>query len=349
MFRAPEYRSFTLASLTPSDFAQTVEIPEAKLKSGYDQRQDEFVLPERRDVQQILAPSEDQAKAAEAALAAGQDWTEIARTIAGQNPQTIDLGLMKREELPQSLADAAFNLPLNKPSQPIKSPLGWHILRVVKIVPPTTQSFDEVKAKLQADLAHSEAVDRLYTIANHVDDALAGGATLDEAATQFGLKKTVVAAVDEKGLGHDDKTVALPVSPAEVLKLAFATEEDHTSRVTQASDGAIFVLHMDKIAPPTVKPLAEVKDKAIAAWQAEKRKELVAKEADALAAEVKPGMQLATLGRGQGPESDDLAAVPAAIGECGGSTAGAGRQAVRGQTRRRRHRYPTRPAPMSPS
>jgi peptidyl-prolyl cis-trans isomerase D len=295
MFRAPEYRSFTLASLTPSDLAQKIEIPEAKLKSAYDQRQDEFVLPQRRDVQQILAPSEDQAKAAEAALAAGKDWTEVARTIAGQDPQTIDLGLVKREELPEQLADVAFSLPPNKPSQPIKSPLGWHILRVVKIVPPTTQSFDEVKAKLEADLAHSDAVDRLYTIANHVDDALAGGATLDQAATQFGLKKTVVGSVDEKGLGRDDKRVALPVAPTEVLKLAFTTEDGRTSRVTQASDGAIFVLHMDKIVPPSVRPLAEIKEKAVSAWQAEQRKAVVAKEAEAIAAEVKPGMQLSAV------------------------------------------------------
>ena len=299
-FRAPEYRKFTLASLTPSDIAPKIDIPEAKLKSAYDQRQDEFVLPERRDVQQILAPSEGQAKAAEAALAAGKDWTEVARTIAGQDPQTIDLGLMKREELPQNLADVAFGLELNKPSQPIKSALGWHILRVVRIVPPTTQSFDEAKAKLQADLAHNEAVDRLYTVANHVDDALAGGATLDEAATKFGLKKSVVASVDEKGLGRDRQKVALPVSPTEVLKLAFATEEGRTSRVTQASDGAIFVLHMDKIVPPTVRPLAEVKDKAVGAWQIEKRKEIVAKEAEALAGEVTPGTQLAAVAAAKG-------------------------------------------------
>ncbi len=176
MFRAPEYRGFVMARLTPSDLAQKITIPEDKLKSAYDQRQDEFVLPERRDVQQILAPTEDKAKAAEAALAAGKDWNEVARTVIGQDPQTIDLGLVKKEELPQQLADVAFGLPLDKASQPIKSPLGWHILRVAKIVPPTTQSFNEVKAKLQADLAHSEAVDRLYTVANHVDDAIAGGA-----------------------------------------------------------------------------------------------------------------------------------------------------------------------------
>ncbi len=300
MFRAPEYRGFVMASLTPSDLAQKITIPEDKLKSAYDQRQDEFILPERRDVQQILAPTEEKAKAAEAALAAGKDWTEVARTVVGQDPQTIDLGLVKKEELPQHLADVAFGLPVAKPSQPIKSPLGWHILRVARIAPPTTQSFDEVKAKLQADLAHSEAVDRLYAVANHVDDAIAGGATLGEAATQFGLKKTDVASVDDKGESRDGKKVDLPVAPTEVLKLAFATDEGRTSRVTQTPDGAIFVLHVDKIVPPSVRPLAEVKDKAIAAWQAEKRQDKVAKEATALAAETKPGMQLSAIAAGKG-------------------------------------------------
>ncbi len=338
MFRAPEYRNFTLASLTPSDLAVKIEIPETKLKSAYDQRQDEFVLPERRDVQQILAPSEDRAKAAETALAAGKDWSEVARTIAGQDPQTIDLGLVKREELPQQLAGVAFGLPADKPSRPIKSALGWHILRVVKIVPPTTQSFAEVKAKLRADLAHGEAVDRLYTVANHVDDALAGGATLDEAAAKFGLKKTVIASVDDQGVGRDGSKVQLPVLPAEALKLAFATDEDRTSRVTQTSDGAILVLHIDKIVPPSIKPLAEVKDKAVAAWQAEKRKEAVAKGSRRARRRGQAGN--AAFGRrcGQGPESDRLAAISAAIGERGGVPPVLDRQAVRRQVRRCHHR-----------
>jgi peptidyl-prolyl cis-trans isomerase D len=294
LFRAPEYRGFTLASLTPSDIAQNIEIPEGKLKSAYEQRQDEFALPERRQVQQILAASEDKAKAAEAALAAGTDWSEVARTIAGQDPQTVDLGLVKREELPQALADVAFGLPVDKPSPPVKSPLGWHILRVVKIEPPTTMSFDQAKAKLRADLAHDEAVDRLYTIANHVDDALAGGAEIGDAAAKFGLKSTVVAAVDEQGRDPEGKPAALPVSPAEVLKLAFATDEKRTSRVTETADGAVFVLRMDKVVPPAVRPLAAVKDKAIAAWQAEQRRDRVATAAEALKAATAKGLKATT-------------------------------------------------------
>ena len=300
LFRAPEYRGFTLVSLDPSDIAKDIEIPEAKLKEEYDQRQDELQIPERRDVEQILAPSEEKAKEAEAALAAGKDWREVATTIAGQNSDTIDLGLMRREEMPSALGEVAFELPLNKPSEPVKTPLGWHILRVVKIEPPVTQTFDEAKPKLEADLAHQEAVDRIYKVANKVDDALAGGATLGDAAAKFGLKTTTVEAVDTGDHDPQDKPVTLPASASDVLKLAFATDQGQTSRVTETPDGAIFALHVDKVIPSQVKPLDEVKDKAVAAWQTERRREIVAKQAEELAAAVTPETRLAAVASEKG-------------------------------------------------
>jgi len=326
LFRAPEYRGFTLVSLDPADIAKDIEIPESKLKEEYDQRQDELQIPERRDVEQILAPSEDKAKEAEAALAAGKDWREVATTIAGQDPDTIDLGLMRREEMPSALGEAAFELPLNKPSEPVKSPLGWHILRVVKIEPPVTQTFDEAKPKLEADLVRQEAVDRIYKVANKIDDALAGGAALADAAEKFGLKTTTVEAVDLGGHDPKDQPVALPISASDVLKLAFATNEGQTSRATETPDGAIFALRTDKVIPSQVKPLDEVKEKAVAAWQADRRRETVAKQAEELAAAVTLETRLATVAPGKGlkvttsppftrhPEND-TAVPPALVGK----------------------------------
>jgi peptidyl-prolyl cis-trans isomerase D len=299
MFRAPEYRAITIESLSPSELAQHITLPEPKLREEYAERQGEFVSPERRDVQQLLAPTEAKAKAAAAALGAGKDWREVATTVAGQDPDTIDLGLVTSGELPRELADVVFSLPLDKPSQPIKSPLGWHILRVVRIAPPKTLSFDEAKAKLAAKLAYSEAVDRIYKIADHVDDALAGGASLDEAGKQFGLKKTI-ATIDEQGLAPDGKEPALPVPPSAVAKLAFATDEGQISQVTETSDNTLYVLRTDKAIPPSIKPLAAVKPEVVAAWQTEKRVAAVAAEAQALASAVAPGTRLVTAANARG-------------------------------------------------
>ena len=289
-----------MASLSPADFAQSIEIPEAKLKEEFDERQDEFQVPEQREVQQILAPSEDKAKEAEAALAAGKDWKEVATQIAGQSPETIELGLMKREELPQALAEIAFELPLNKPSEPVKTPLGWHILRVVKIEPGQTPTFEQAKPKLETELAHDEAVDRIYKIANRVDDALAGGMNLNDTAGKFELKKTEIAAADVGGHDPEGKPVALPLPADEVLKLVFATDEGRTSRVTETPDGGIFMVQVSKITPPAVKPLAQVKEQAVSAWQDDKRREKVADAAKELAAAVKSGARLAAVAAEKG-------------------------------------------------
>ena len=300
LFRSPEYRGFTLASLSPPDVAQGIEIPEAKLKEEFDERQDEFQVPEQRQVQQILAPSEEKVKEAEAALAAGKDWNEVAVQIAGQNPETIELGLMKREELPQVLADIAFELPLDKPSEPVKTPLGWHILRVVKIEPAVALTFEQARPKLEAQITHNEAVDRIYKVANRVDDALAGGMTLEDAAEKFGLKKTEVAAADVGDHDPEGKSVSLPATATEVLKLVFATNEGRMSRVTESPDGAVFFVRVNKVTPSAVKPLAELKSQAIAAWQDDRRREKAAKTAEELAAAVKGGAHLATVAAEKG-------------------------------------------------
>ena len=293
LFRAPEYRGFAVASLSPGDLEDAGEIAEDKLRKEYEQRKDEFETPDRREIQQILAPSEENAKAAEAALAAGKDWKEVATAIAGQDPETIDLGLLNRQEIPHELGDVAFELELDKPSQPIKSPLGWHILRVVKIEPAATQSFDEAKPQIAAELKHQDAANRLDKIGNQADDALAGGALLADVAAKFQFKTVTVAAADEGGRDPQGKAVTLPDASDEILKTVFATSQGDTSRTIDTKDGSIFAVHVDKVTPPQVRPLAEVKDQAVAAWQAEQKRESATKQAEALGAAVTSGAGLA--------------------------------------------------------
>ncbi|MBV9965134.1 MAG: peptidyl-prolyl cis-trans isomerase [Alphaproteobacteria bacterium] len=160
-------------------------------------------------------------------------------------------------------------------------------------LPAATQSLEQAKPQIEAELAQQEGADKLEKLGNQVDDALAGGMSLADAATKFGLKVTAVAAADVNGTDADGKPVALPEPKEEILKTAFATEQGETGRVTQAQDGTIFALHVDKVIPPQVRPLADVHDKAVAAWQADQKRETAKKQAEDLAAAVKPDAPLA--------------------------------------------------------
>src|SRR5262249_3233873 len=157
--------------------------------------------------------------------------------------------------------DVAFELQLNQASQPIKTPLGWHILRVTKIEPATTQSFEQAKKQIESELKTQDAVDRLDKIGNKADDALAGGGALADVAAKFGLKTATIEAADESGKDAQGKPLGLPSGFAgEILKTAFQTGKGDTSRITDANDGSVYAVHVDTVTPPQVRPLGEVKD-----------------------------------------------------------------------------------------
>jgi peptidyl-prolyl cis-trans isomerase D len=292
-FRAPEYRGVTLASLSPGDLKPETGISEEALQREYEERRDDFRVSEQREIQQVLAPTEEKAREAETALAAGREFREVAAEI-GMDPDAIELGLLNRQSIPSELGDVAFELPLNQPSAPIRTPFGYHILRVVRIEPGRERSFEEIKPQLAAELQLRQAADRIADLANEADDTLAGGATLEDLQQKFGFKLTPVEALDENGLDPAGARVVLPVAPAEVLTTAFMTAQGEATRVTDTQDGAIYAARVDKVTPSAVRPLEEVRDKVIAAWQAEQRQKDAAKQAEALAAAVTPTAPLAT-------------------------------------------------------
>ena len=101
--------------------------------------------------------------------------------------------------------------------------------------------------------------------------------------------------------------------------------------------------------PSQPRPLAEIKDKAVAAWQAEQKQEKAKKQAEALVALVKPDLPLAKAAgdKGQTAAGGGAAVTTAAAGPAG--AAGGGRQAVRRQAGRRGQRERRDAAPMSRS
>jgi peptidyl-prolyl cis-trans isomerase D len=171
---------------------------------------------------------------------------------------------------------------------------------VAKIEPPQTMSFDQAKDQLTKQLIEEKAADKLDKLANQADDALAGGASLTDVAQKYGLKLTTVGQTDIGGRDPEGKLIVLPVDGKEVLKTAFDTNENETSRITPIEDSAVFAVHMNKIVPPQVKPLGDVRERVVAGWTAEQKQNAVKKEASDIEAAVKGGTPLAQAASAKG-------------------------------------------------
>lgn len=291
-FRAPELRSFTIASLEPDDLAQTITVSEDDIKDAYQKRTDELQIPERRHIEQMLVKDDTMAQQAADALKSGKSFASVAKDIAKSPTGALDLGLVSRDQLPASLADAAFGLEKDAISDPVKTPFGWNILHVLAIEPPKTLSYDEAKAKLAAEVAKDQAADQIGDIINKVQDALAGGASLDDTARKFDLKLAKVADSDQTGKTLAGTAVALPEPSSDILHSAFAIDAGQASGVADTPNGGFYIVHVDGITPARVRPLAEVRDQTATAWRQDKVNERLAQQAKDITHAVNGGTDL---------------------------------------------------------
>src|SRR5713226_8227967 len=85
--------------------------------------------------------------------------------------------------------------------------------------------------------------------------------------------------VDQTGHAINGGEVVLPPPPGDILRTVFGTEAGQVSNVNDTSDGGFYVVRVDKVTPSAVRPLAEVHDQALAAWQQDQRIQRVTKTA----------------------------------------------------------------------
>lgn len=290
-YQAPEYRALTLVRLSPEDLLAEIAVPEEALQAEYEARLGEFEVPERRRLEQIVFADEAAAKAAAEKIVAGTAFADVARETNGGDP--ISLGTVERDGVLPELADAAFAPAEGAVSDPVESPLGWHLIRVIEVVPATRPPEAEIRARIADDLKQQQAVDSMVGIANQFEDALAGGASLDDAAASLRLRLDKVAAVDAAGMAPEGTAVAGIADNRKLLELIAATETGEASPLSETQEGGYVIVRVDRVTASATKPLDQVRDAVIADWQAAKRAERAGEVAATIVDKIAEGGTLA--------------------------------------------------------
>ena len=78
-FRAPEYRSIVVMALTPAELARPDEVSDADAKRYYDANLARYGTPERRQLEQIVFPTLEEAQAAAARLGESLSFEALAK------------------------------------------------------------------------------------------------------------------------------------------------------------------------------------------------------------------------------------------------------------------------------
>jgi peptidyl-prolyl cis-trans isomerase D len=185
-----------------------------------------------------------------------------------------------------------FSLQPGATTNPLQTPLGWHILRVNKIEPAREPALDEVRDKLKTEIAQRLADEAMYQVSIRLEDELAAGAKLDEAAAKLGVPAIRVAAVDNTGRTPNGEREPALANDAEVLGTAFSTPQGQDSPVVEARGGGYYVLRVDDVSPAAKKPLDQIRPDVIRLWQSNKRDQAAKARAEEILAKVQGGAAL---------------------------------------------------------
>lgn len=132
--------------------AQVVD--DAEAERFFMDNKERFKTPEQITANHIVLKSEDEAKTTLADLKKGKDFAALAkeRSIGPRASQGGYLGAISRGEMPSEFDQVAFTLPVGALSDVVKTPFGYHIIKVTENSPPKQLGFKEVSGQIQKQL-----------------------------------------------------------------------------------------------------------------------------------------------------------------------------------------------------
>ena len=183
---------FNPAVRIPND---SVTVTNAEIERYWRDNQDAFAVPARASVKAIVLPRTPTAADSAAAqlratallgeIVAGTSFDTVgAREAAAQRPVVFeDLGTFSRDQLTPAFDTAAFTAPVGRPTGPVATSFGYHLLLV------SNRTADSATAKhILVPVTRTEASDdSILMIADSLEN-LVDNRTLEEAARMMGLE-----------------------------------------------------------------------------------------------------------------------------------------------------------------
>ncbi|QCI80158.1 hypothetical protein E6W36_13565 [Hankyongella ginsenosidimutans] len=185
-FSIPELRRFQYVQLDLDTVVQSIKPTDQQLKQAFEQNIADYGGAEQRTIEQALAPDEATAAKVTARLKNGESFAAAAQAELGLTAGDLALGkLTETAYAAQSspeVAASAFRAKAGETVGPLKSSLGYYLVHIAGVEPPAVSSFEAVRPALTVKVQRELAVDKLYDLSRKLDDDLAAGTTLEEAA-----------------------------------------------------------------------------------------------------------------------------------------------------------------------
>ena len=279
-FTTPERVRVQYVVLSADELAKDVTVTEAEVKAAYEAdyaaHPDRYKADEQRRASHILIQVPKDAKPAvrEAALKKAEKilaevrksperFAELAKKDSqdpGSAEQGGDLGYFDRGMMDKTFANAVFSLKkVGDISGVVKTPFGYHIIKLTGIQPGHVRTLDDVRKQLTAEIKKKKA-DREYAGAaeNFSNMVFEQSDTLEPVANKYKLK------LQTSGwITRSPGSAPPPLNNPKLVKSLFSDDSLEHKRNTEAVEVAPQTLVSARVLehqPQTLRKFADVKD-----------------------------------------------------------------------------------------
>jgi peptidyl-prolyl cis-trans isomerase D len=148
----------------------------------------------------------------------------------------------------------------------VQGKFGAVIVTVSQIIPQEGKSFADVAPQIRNDIATVRAKQTVQDLHDKVEDARAGGATLEEAAEKLKLPVVTFDAVDRSGRDPAGNQVKQLPDATQLVNAAYASDVGVDNDPIEADGGYIWY-DVTGITPARDRTLDEVKSEVEARWR----------------------------------------------------------------------------------
>lgn len=298
-YKTPESRKITYVHVDPARYLSTVKVTEADITAFYEENPDLYWNEKTVEARHILIPVKEdagdpQVQAARqkideihAMVAGGSDFAETAKKYS-QCPSAKEggsLGAFTRQEMVPAFAEKAFSMTPGEISEPVRSPFGWHIIKVEKINESSATPLERVKADIEQRLIGQKAGEYAYDEALSLFDAALDAGSVEKAAAAKRL-----AAATTAPLFNGDTIPGIEKGET-LVQQAFELAEGDINDVVSLGNSH-YVFQVAEVSQAAVPELAVVKERVTADLRVELQNKQARSEAQQSLEKVKTGTAL---------------------------------------------------------
>lgn len=152
--RTAEYRKTHLINVHRSTLVNSWQPSEDELKTVFVDNMDKISVPETRKVQMVVVASKEEAQSIKADIDSGKITMFQAAQQYSLDPSAKstlgEMGWVSQGTGFDELDDFTFNLEPEVVSDPVESPAGWHLVKVLDVNDAQNQNFDDPQTRKHA-------------------------------------------------------------------------------------------------------------------------------------------------------------------------------------------------------